>query len=77
MKKQNNGLPNTNLCIDNMTCKFCSVDDLKVDSTNIALPSSLIFENEEGQLVFTLYIQFGDGFLSIEQLEPALMVRIS
>ncbi len=52
----------------------CRLSDLKIDATNVALPSSLIFEDDEGQLVFTFYVQVGDGFLSKEQLQPALLV---
>ena len=48
---------------------------LKVDSTNIALPPSLHFEDDQGQLVFTVYVQVGDGFLSKQQLLSALSVR--
>ena len=51
------------------------VISLKVDSSNIALPPSLHFEDNKGQLVFTVYVQVGDGFLSKEQLLPALNVR--
>ncbi len=50
------------------------VADLKLDSTNIAIPSSLVFEGDEEQLIFTFYVQVDDGFLSKEQLLPAIMV---
>ena len=48
--------------------------DLRVDPMNIAIPVSLIGENERGQLKFTLYVQLPDGFLSREQLELAIQV---
>ena len=53
---------------------FHRVIDLKVDPTNIALPSSLVFEDDDKQLIFTVYVQVGEGFLSKDQLQPALMV---
>ena len=52
------------------------VTGLKVDPTNIAIPTSLITEDGEGQLQFTVYIQVADGFLSKKQLEVALMVTL-
>ena len=52
------------------------VTGLKVDPTNIAIPTSLIIEDEEGQLQFTTYIQLTDGFLSKKQLELALLVSL-
>lgn len=48
-----------------------------VEPANIAIPTSLILEDNEGQLVFTLYVQLAEGFLSKEQLEPALMVLLN
>ena len=51
--------------------------DLKVDPTNIAIPSSLVRDDDEGQLLFTLYVQLAEGFLSKEQLEPALMASLN
>ena len=50
---------------------------LKVDPTNIAIPTSLITQDDEGQLQFTIYIQVTDGFLAKKQLESALMVTRS
>lgn len=41
---------------------------------NIAIPTSLIVQDEEGQLKFTLYVQLSDGFLSKEQLQVAILV---
>ena len=49
--------------------------DLRVDPMNIAIPVSLIGENERGHLRFTLYVQLSDGFLSREQLELAIQVN--
>ena len=57
-----------------MTLILYRVTGLKVVPMNIAIPTSLIIEDEEGQLQFTTYIQLTDGFLSKKQLELALMV---
>jgi hypothetical protein len=43
---------------------------------NIAIPPFLIGQNDEGQLQFSLYIQFADGFLAKEFLEIAIEVSI-
>ena len=53
---------------------FARVANLTVEPMNIAIPLSLIGENEEGQLMFTFYVQFPDGFISKELLELALQV---
>lgn len=41
---------------------------------NIAIPTSMVGQDNEGQLRFTLYVQLSDGFLSKEQLQLALIV---
>ena len=48
--------------------------DLKVESMNIAIPTSMIVQDDEGQLKFTFYVQLSEGFLSKEQLQLALLV---
>lgn len=41
---------------------------------NVAIPTSMIGQDDEGKLRFTFYVQLSDGFLSKEQLQLALMV---
>ena len=43
---------------------------------NIAIPTFLIGQNDEGQLQFSLYVQFSDGFLAKEYLEIAIEVSM-
>lgn len=43
---------------------------------NIAIPPFLIGQNDEGQLQFSLYVQFSDGFLAKEYLEIGIEVRV-
>ncbi len=43
---------------------------------NIAIPPSLIGENDEGQLQFTFYVQLPDGFISKALLELAVKVTV-
>ena len=43
---------------------------------NIAIPPFLIGQNDEGQLQFSLYVQFSDGFLAKEYLELAIEVSV-
>lgn len=43
---------------------------------NIAIPTFLIGQNDEGQLQFSLYVQFSDGFLAKEYLELAIEVSM-
>lgn len=50
------------------------VVNLTIISSNIAIPTSLTSENEEGQLQLVFYIQLEGGFLSKEQLEMAVQV---
>ena len=56
---------------------FYRTNGLTIEPANVALPISLVGENTEGQLMFTLYVQIGDMFLSLEQLETAIMVNNS
>ena len=51
-----------------------SIMGLRINPMNVAIPVSLIGENGRGQLMFTLYVQLSDGFLSKEQLELAIQV---
>lgn len=50
--------------------------DLRIDPMNVAIPVSLIGEDERGQLRFTLYIQLSDGFLSKEHLHSAIQASM-
>ncbi len=43
-----------------------------IDSMNIAIPVSLVGENKMGQLMFTLFVQASDGYLSKEHLSLAI-----
>ena len=43
-------------------------------SSNIAIPTSLITDNEESQLQFVFYVQNEDGFLSKDDLNMAVQV---
>jgi hypothetical protein len=51
-----------------------TVVNLAVSPVNVAIPVSLITENDEGQLVFQFYIQLSSTFLSFEDLEFAVQV---
>ena len=62
------------LIVNKLYC-FCRFTNLKVEPLNVAIPSSLIGQNE-GHLKFTFYVQFSDGFLSKKQLKIAVEVRI-
>ena len=48
---------------------------LMIEATDVALPVSLIREEERGGLIITAYIQIGDNFLYREHLELAIMVK--
>ena len=61
---------------DNIIFRFFSVTDLLVEPMNIAIPPFLIGQNDEGQLQFSLYVQFSDGFLAKEYLEIAIEVSM-
>ena len=50
------------------------ITDLKIDPTNVAIPTSLIYENDQGQLVFTFYVQLSDSFVSKRDLQLAVQV---
>ena len=52
------------------------VTDLKINPTNVAIPTSLIDENDQGQLVFTFYVQLSDSFLSRRDLQLAVKVNV-
>ena len=52
------------------------VMDLKIEPANVAIPTSMIDQDENGQLKFTFYIQTSDGFLLREQIMSAFEVRI-
>ena len=49
---------------------------MKTVSSNVAIPSSLTFENEDGQLVVVFYVQLENGYLSKSQLEMAVEVNM-
>jgi hypothetical protein len=51
-----------------------TVVNLAVSPVNVAIPVSLITENDEGHLVFQFYIQLSSTFLSLEDLEFAVQV---
>lgn len=42
---------------------------------NVAIPVSLIGEDKMGQLMFTLFIQVSNGYLSKEQLNLAIQAN--
>ena len=44
---------------------------------NIAIPPFFIGQNDEGQLKFSVYVQFSDGFLAREYLELAVEVSLN
>ena len=50
------------------------VTTLTIGPANVALPASLINENERGELTITTYVQIGSSFLSKESLDFAIMV---
>lgn len=58
-------------------CTSCRVANLIVDPVNVAIPTSLIGRNSEGELIFTFYIQLSDSFLSKEDLQLAVQVHIA
>lgn len=52
--------------------------NVRAEPKNVAIPSrSFIQECETGQLNITLYVQFNDGFLSMENLSNAIEVFTS
>ena len=53
------------------------VTALTIGPANVALPASLINENERGELTITTYVQIGSNFLTKESLDFAIMVLIS
>ena len=44
----------------------------RIDPMNVAIPVSLIGEDKMGQLMFTLFIQVSNGYLSKEHLNMAI-----
>ena len=42
----------------------------------MAIPTSLIDQNDKGQLEFLFYVQVVDGFISIEDLQLAVEVYL-
>lgn len=50
------------------------VSNLTILPSNIAIPTSLINENENGQLHIVFYVQIEEGFLLGDQLEMAVQV---
>ena len=46
-----------------------------IEATHVALPVSLIPEEERERLIITTYIQIGNNFLYKEHLELAVMVK--
>ena len=52
------------------------VSNLTILPSNIAIPTSLIDENENGQLQIVFYVQTEEGFLFGYQLEMAVQVTI-
>ena len=57
-----------------MYLSFHRVINLTVDPTNVAIPTSLIDQNDRGQLKFMFYIQISDSFLSKKDLQLAVQV---
>ena len=53
---------------------FHRVINLTVDPTNVAIPTSLIDQNDRVQLAFMFYIQISDSFLSKADLQLAVQV---
>ena len=53
---------------------FHRVINIAVDPANVAIPTSLINQNDVGQLEFLFYIQVLNGFISIEDLQLAVQV---
>ena len=51
-----------------------SIVNLMVPSLSVAIPPSLTYENEDGQLVIVFYVQLDDGFLFKDRLEMAIEV---
>lgn len=45
-----------------------------ISSANVAIPTSIIGENSEGNLEFMIYVQVGEGYLSKNHLQSAIMV---
>ena len=50
--------------------------NLTILPSNIAIPTSLISENENGQLQIVFYVQTEEGFLLGDQLEMAVQVIV-
>ena len=48
--------------------------NLQVDTTNVAIPISLIIQND-AQLILTFYVQIVDVFLIREDLQEAVQVK--
>ena len=65
------------LCIydDSSLCTYSSKSMLTIGPENIALPLSLIGQNDEGDLLFTTFVQINESFLLKEQLNSAIMVN--
>ena len=53
---------------------LCRVINITVDPANVAIPTSLINQNDMGQLEFVFYVQVLNGFISIEDLQLAVQV---
>ena len=55
-------------------CVLYSVSNLTVLPSNIAIPTSQISENENGQLQIVFYVQIENNFLFEDQLQVAVQV---
>ena len=55
-------------------CVLYSVSNLTVLPSNIAIPTSQISENENGQLQIVFYVQIEKDFLLGDQLQVAVQV---
>ena len=53
---------------------YCRLANVVVEPVNIAIPVSLIGQNDDGELMFTFYVQLSDSFLSKENIELAVQV---